>query len=414
MKNLTRILIAIACAFFYACGPIINPLGVAEEKFLPGKYVVIVNDKYDTSQKIIEYANKKGIKITEDQVFNEGLNGFSSELSKDQYARLDRWFSGTKEIQPDFTIQGQRPRIQTGPFIQAQRPRIQEWHFDTTKQTNKAIIFVGGPKPNPSSTAKVWIVDTGIDGNHQDLKAQLVTNGLQKSFVASEPDPFVDGNGHGTFCAGLIGAKSTNPTDTLVHFNGVSPGAKMVSVKVLNSNGEGNWGDVLRGFLYSVSNSESGDIISMSLGGDNAKACKYFNTGNRKKLKERIKDRGIYIVMSAGNAGPTGIQESSTGNFMGCVEGENFVTVGSLTLDATQSASFSDFSYFGMPSIDFVTPGNEIFSTSTGNQYIMMSGTSASCAIMAGIIHANGGIPNPSGTVTGIPNNTIYPIGKIE
>jgi len=172
MKNLTRILIAIACAFFYACGPIINPLGVAEEKFLPGKYVVIVNDKYDTSQKIIEYANKKGIKITEDQVFNEGLNGFSSELSKDQYARLDRWFSGTKEIQPDFTIQGQRPRIQTGPFIQAQRPRIQEWHFDTTKQTNKAIIFVGGPKPNPSSTAKVWIVDTGIDGNHQDLKAQ--------------------------------------------------------------------------------------------------------------------------------------------------------------------------------------------------------------------------------------------------
>jgi len=414
MKNLTRILIVNACAFFYACGPIINPLGVSEDKFLKGQYVVIVDDKYDTSEKIIEYANGKGIILTEDQVFNEGLNGFSSELSDEQYRRLNRWFSGTKEIQPDFTIQGQRPRIQTDPFIQSQRPRIQEWHFDTTKQTNKAIIFIGGPKPNPSSKAKVWVVDTGIDGNHQDLKAQLVINGLQKSFVATEPNPYVDGNGHGTFCAGLIGAKSTNPTDTLVHFNGVSPGAKMVSVKVLNSNGVGNWGDVIRGFLYSVKNSKSGDIISMSLGASEMEACKYFNSAKRQKLKDRIKQKGIYIVMSAGNADSTGIQESSTGNFMGCVEGENFVTVGSLTLDLLQIPSFSDFSYFGMPSIDFVTPGNEIFSTYTGNQYIMMSGTSASCAIMAGIIHANGGIPNPSGSVTGIPNNTSYPIGKIE
>jgi hypothetical protein len=414
MKNLTRILIVIACALFYACGPVINPMGVAEEKFLPGKYVVIVNDRYDTSEKIIEYANKKGIKLSEDQVFSEGLNGFSAELTREQYAKLDRWFSGAKEIQPDFTIQSQRPRIQTEPFIQSQRPRIQEWHFDTTRQTNDAIIYIGGPNPNPTSTAKVWIVDTGIDSTHQDLKDQLVRNGLQKSYVASEQDPYKDGNGHGTFCAGLIGAKSTDPTDSLVHFNGVSPGAKMVSVKVMNSNGDGNWGDVLRGFLYSVKNSEAGDIISMSLGAKEIDACNYFNSSKRQKLKNKIKQKGIYVVMSAGNADSTGVQMSSTENFMGCVEGESFVTVGSLTLDASQTATFSDFSYYGMPSIDFVTPGSEIFSTYKDNQYIMMSGTSASCAIMAGIIHANGGIPNPTRTVTGGPGDLTYPIGEIE
>jgi hypothetical protein len=119
--------------------------------------------------------------------------------------------------------------------------------------------------------------------------------------------------------------------------------------------------------------------------------------------------------MSAGNSEPDGLQKSSTINFMGCINGDTFVTAGSLSLDANQNPSFSDFSYYGMPSIDFVTPGNEIFSTYNNNQYIMMSGTSASCAILAGIIHANGGIPNTtSGSVTGTPNNTIYPIGKIQ
>lgn len=415
MKSLTRILLVLACAIFYACGPEINPLGIAKNKFIDGHYVVILNDKFDTPIKIIEYAKGKDIKIVEDQVFSEGLYGFSAELTPDQLKKLKKWFSGAKEIQPDFTIQSQRPRIQTGPFIQSQRPRIQEWHFDTTRQTNESILFVGGPKPNPSSNAKVWIVDTGIDGNHQDLKDQLVIGTLPKSFVASEPDPYVDGNGHGTFCAGLIGAKSNYPTDTLVHFNGVSPGAKMVSVKVLDSSGEGNWSDVIRGFLYSVKNSGTGDIISMSLGAEELDACRYFNSIKMKKLKDRITEKGIYIVMSAGNADSNGTQQSSTINFMGCVDGENFVTVGSLSLDSSQTPFFSDFSYFGMPSIDFITPGNEIFSTYKDNQYIMMSGTSASCAIMAGIIHANGGIPNTtSGSVTGIPNNTSYPIGKIE
>ncbi len=415
MKNLTKILILFACTLFYECSPKINPLGVAPEKFIEDHYVVIVAKRYNTPRKIINYASKKGIKIDEDHVFNEGLNGFSADITPEQYDKLNKPFSGAKEIQNDFRIQSQRPRIQSDPFIQAQRPRIQEWHFDTLRQTIEAILFVGGPRANPGSTAKVWIVDTGIDGYHQDLTAQLVGGDDPKSFVDSEPDPYVDGNGHGTFCAGLIGAKSTDPTDTLVHFNGVSPGAKMVSVKVLDSTGTGNWSDVLSGFLYSVRKSSRGDIISMSLGAEELEACNYFNSGNRKKLKKVIYNKGIYIVMSAGNVDSTGLQKSSTVNFMGCVEGENFVTVGSLSLDSLQTATFSDFSYFGMPSIDFVTPGNEIFSTFKGNEYILRSGTSASCAIMAGIIHANGGIPNTtSGSVTAIPGNTSYPIGKIQ
>lgn len=414
MKNLTKVLLLVLFSVIYSCGPVINPMGVSEDKFLPDSYVVIVDDKYDSPEKIIAYANKKGIKIVEDQVFSEGLYGFSSELTDKQYDKLNRWLSGTKEIQPDFSIQGQRPRMQSEPIIQGQRPRIQEWHFDTTKQTIQGIIFVGGPNPNPSSKAKVWVIDTGIDGNHQDLKAQLIKGNLPKSFVASEPDPYLDGNGHGTFCAGLIGAKSTDPTDTLVHFNGVSPGAKMVSIKVLNRNGEGSWGDVLRGFLYSVKKSSSGDIISMSLGAEETDACKYFNSNKRRKLRDKIAQKGVFVVMSAGNADSNGVQQSSTINFMGCVDGDNLVTVGSLTLDSLQIPSFSDFSYFGMPSIDFVTPGFEIFSTYKNNQYVLMSGTSASCAIMAGIIHSRGSIPNTtSGSVTG-PDNTTYPIGKIQ
>jgi len=404
-----------ACVLFYACGPEINPLGIPEENFIIGKYVVIVKDKYDTPEKIIAYAEKKGIFIVEDQVFNEGLYGFYATLTTRQFDKLNSWLSGSEEIQQDFVIQSQRPRIQTGPFIQSQRPRIQEWRFDASRQTIDAILFVGGPKPNPDSKSTVWIVDTGIDGTHQDLSAQLVRENLPKSFVTLEPDPFIDGNGHGTFCAGLIGAKSTNSADTLVHFNGVSPGAKMVSVKVLNKEGVGNWGDVLRGFLYSVKKSKKGDIISMSWGLNSLQACTYFNSNGRRRLKDKIASKGIYIVMSAGNSEPDGLQKSSTINFMGCINGDTFVTAGSLSLDANQNPSFSDFSYYGMPSIDFVTPGNEIFSTYNNNQYIMMSGTSASCAILAGIIHANGGIPNTtSGSVTGTPNNTIYPIGKIQ
>jgi thermitase len=58
-----------------------------------------------------------------------------------------------------------------------------------------------------SSDLLVAIIDTGIDYNHPDLKANYVPLGYD--FVDNDNDP-LDDYGHGTHCAGIVAATLNN------------------------------------------------------------------------------------------------------------------------------------------------------------------------------------------------------------
>lgn len=77
-----------------------------------------------------------------------------------------------------------------------------------------------------------YIIDTGVNVDHVDF-------GGRAKWGSTIPygDADVDGNGHGTHCAGTIGSESY----------GVAKGADLVAVKVLRSNGSGSMSDVVKG-----------------------------------------------------------------------------------------------------------------------------------------------------------------------
>ncbi len=400
---------------------------IEKEKIIEDEYLIFLKPQLSNPQAIKNFAKAKGINLDDFQIFTEGSYGFVARLDRDQIESLKgfmywtRLFTKVKEIRPNFSIQTTRARMQSNPIPQTTRARMQG-DYDTLRQSSPGVVYVGGPASVNDLNRKVWVIDTGIDQAHQDLAAQVVTGGgLARSFVPNEQNPYEDRNGHGTFCAGLIGAKSTNPVDENVRMNGVAPGAKLVSVKVLNSNGEGSWGRVMLGLSYALFRSSPGDIISMSLGGDYPEACEFFNNSWFNTFRQAVASKRVLVVMSAGNIDETGNpdqQNLSSINFPGCLRGDNFISTGSISVTGMSGGYevvFSDFSYIGIPAIDYVAPGFRIFSTTYNNQYEIRSGTSASAAIVSGLIYARGSLPVGNESILGNgSDNTNYPIAKIE
>ncbi len=126
----------------------------------------------------------------------------------------------------------------------------------------------------------IAIIDTGVDKDHEDLKNKMWVNTAELNgspgvdddqngfvddiygwdFVNNDGNP-MDDNSHGTHCAGPAAAEVNNQKGIA----GVSPGAKIMGVKVMQSSGYGAAADIAQGILYAANNGAS--VISMSIGG---------------------------------------------------------------------------------------------------------------------------------------------------
>jgi len=72
---------------------------------------------------------------------------------------------------------------------------------------------------------KIGIVDSGINTEHEDIKAENVTYAI--NFASETPEDVTDKMGHGTFIAGLIGAQDNNEVGIV----GLTPNVEMISLK---------------------------------------------------------------------------------------------------------------------------------------------------------------------------------------
>ncbi|HEX4887221.1 MAG TPA: S8 family serine peptidase [Luteibaculaceae bacterium] len=253
-----------------------------------------------------------------------------------------------------------------------------------------------------SGTGKrAWVLDTGIDLDHPDLN---VNRTLSKSFISSggggllggglfgggggsaSPD---DQNGHGTHCAGIIGA-----LDNTIGSKGVAYGAEVVAVQVLGSNGSGSTSVIIQGVDYVAANARPGEVANMSLGGgvntslDNA----VINASNR----------GIWFVLAAGNSSANANNSSPAR-----ANGTYILTISSMD----SQDRLSSFSNFANPPIDFAEPGSSIYSTYRNGGYSTLSGTSMAAPHAAGLILLRGGKPAAGGFITGDRDNTPDVIG---
>ncbi len=229
---------------------------------------------------------------------------------------------------------------------------------EVPERINWAQSILGIPKvwrETQGLGVKVAVLDTGIDVDHPDLAAAIVDT---KDFTG---DGIEDTNGHGTHCAGVVGARLND-----VGFVGVAPKAKLLIGKVLGKGGRGSFEWIARGIEWAVA--KGAHIISMSLGGQ-------VSTNRLFTAVHEALSKGRCVVCAAGNEGS--LFQNSIG-YPGRYGG--VITVAS----HDENGNPSGFSSRG-GEVDFMSPGSNIWSTYKNGGYATLSGTSMATPFVAGL-----------------------------
>ncbi len=108
-----------------------------------------------------------------------------------------------------------------------------------------------------SNAITIAVIDTGIDEGHPDLASKIVAG---YDYVDYDSNPH-DLNGHGTHCAGIAAAVTDNGAGVA----GVSWGAKIMPLRVLNTEGNGYSSDITNAITWAYTH--GADVLSLSLGG---------------------------------------------------------------------------------------------------------------------------------------------------
>ena len=347
-------------------------------------YIIVLQDGLDlTSLEDVRGLGKgilKKIKADQDpsQAYVNSIKGFTAVLSKGQVKQLEK-LDEVKFVEKDET------------FTLAPPPG-KGWNKPSDPDTDNpapaqivpwGITRINGGQ-NLTYTGIAWVLDTGIDLDHEDLnidrtyELSVIGKGRRKTTN--------DENGHGTHVAGTIAALDNN-----IGVVGVAPGATVVPIKVLDSGGSGSWSGIIAGVDHVATYGSQGDIANLSLGGG-------VSTSLDQAVLSAANSSGVKFVIAAGNS------SANTSNFSPArVNGPNIYTVSALD----RYDRFASFSNYGS-AVDYCSPGVDILSTWNDGDYHSISGTSMATPHLAGLLLL--GELKVDGTVQNDPDGSPDPI----
>lgn len=187
----------------------------------------------------------------------------------------------------------------------------QQWDMQKlTHNKDSYGIETGGTEAEGKGTHKavVGIIDSGIDANHPDLKANFVDGknyvpkgGYNGDVPAETGDKanVTDTNGHGTHVAGSIAGNGK--------IKGVGPDLGIRSYRIFDASGSAPTAPIVEAIVDAAK--DNVDVINMSIGGfDN---LKYYYEGTRysdiadvllwKRAVQYAVKNNVTVVASAGN-----------------------------------------------------------------------------------------------------------------
>lgn len=233
------------------------------------------------------------------------------------------------------------------------------WGFQKMEMA-KLYQLIQSKKLIPKKKTLVVILDTGVDADHEDIKANY------KKIRAKYG---TDGHGHGTHCAGIAAAVSNN-NKGIASFTPNNGFYEVSSVQVLGSNGSGTQQGIIKGIIEAADN--GGDVLSLSLGGpsSDSKQRAY------KKAVDYAREKGCIVVVAAGNSNMNA-RDYAPANTPGVI------TVSAID-EALNKAVFSNT--VQDVTMGIAAPGVNVYSTIPNNGYDAWNGTSMATPYVAGLL----------------------------
>lgn len=229
----------------------------------------------------------------------------------------------------------------------------------------------------------VAVIDTGVDFSHPDLIENLWTNEAElngKPDVDDDNNGVVDdihgfnaitgkGNaeddqGHGSHCAGTIGAKGNDGKGIV----GVNWNVKIMAVKFLSASGSGSLDNALKAIDYATK--MGAKVMSNSWGGG----------GYSQTLLDAIKrsnEAGAIFIAAAGNDRKDNDKSPA---YPASYNMPNIISVAAIDNQGARAS----FSNYGKTTVHLGAPGVNVYS-STGGAYASWSGTSMATPHVAGV-----------------------------
>ncbi len=314
------------------------------ESYLPGEVVVVLEDAtpFNLERLLEDYASL----LAED--LEESFRA-AEALSRGPAIRL-RLRAGVGELEA-------AERLLSSPLVQAAEPNIifrasyvpndthynQQWNLSAAYGVRAQEAW---DMQRGSAALTLAVIDTGLNYDHPDLSGRRMGG---YDYYNGDWDPR-DDNGHGTQVAGTACAN----TDNSLGIAGMDWYARIMPLKALGPEGEGNLESVVNSVYHAANN--GADVINMSL----------TSSAFSQELQDAVEyahANGCVVVAAAGNEGTSRMNYPAGLTYV--------IGVGSTDRWGRRS-SFSNAN----SSVDLAAPGEDILAPYLGSDYRKQSGTS--------------------------------------
>ncbi|MCB0341268.1 MAG: S8 family serine peptidase [Pseudobdellovibrionaceae bacterium] len=237
-----------------------------------------------------------------------------------------------------------------------------------TKINAEKAWRLAGNKGNRQIT--VAVIDTGVDYNHESLSNNAVDG---YDFRNNDADPMDETSGqnpgHGTHCAGIIGANGVVDGGII----GISPTVSIMPLRFLGADGSGDLMAGIRAIDFAIE--KKAQVISASWGA----AVPASQAQPLIEAVQRASDAGVIFVAAAANDGKNNDRVSM---YPANAQFANTIAVAA----SGPSDERPNWSNYGRANVSIAAPGLNIMSTLPSNRYGNLSGTSMATPLVSGLV----------------------------